>query len=598
MKHTLVLDIEVYKDYFLCMFKSMESGTVMFYEMYDGQPLNRAKVRLNLQSYRIVTFNGINYDMPMLSLALRTQLDTAALKAASDDIITNGLKSWQFEQKYGVVPVPNVDHIDLIEPVPGVKISLKLYGARLHSKRLQDLPIEHTASISPAQRPLLRSYCENDLNTTIDLWRTATDPSDNIIETREALTTEFGLDMRSKSDAQCAEAMIKSRVSALKGEPVYKQVVVPGTSYRYTAPAFVKFKHPSLVAMLADVLAADFVVQPAGNIKLPEQLARVIHLGASNYSMGIGGLHSQETRAAHIGTATTLIRDFDVVSYYPSLIIMCGLSPRNMGAHFQTVYRDFYTRRIAAKKAGNKSVAQTLKIVLNGTFGKLGSVYSAMYSPDLLIQVTVTGQLAMLMLIERMEAASIPVVSANTDGIVMACPVHLESQMHAIVKQWEVDTGLVTEETKYRAIFSRDVNAYLALKANGGYKSKGVVTPSGPNKNPDNDIVAVAVCNFLDMGIPITETILRCTDLRMFLRAKRVTGGGQWGKQYLGRVVRWYRAVGSTTDIRYVTNNRKVGGSDNAMPVMDLPDQFPANIDYDFYLTEASDLLRELGATK
>lgn len=64
----------------------------------------------------------------------------------------------------------------------------------------------------------------------------------------------------------------------------------------------------------------------------------------------------------------------------------------------------------------------TFKIVLNGTFGKLGSKYSFLYSPNLMIQVTITGQLALLMLIEALEAAGISVVSANTDGIVSRCP--------------------------------------------------------------------------------------------------------------------------------------------------------------------------------
>ena len=39
------------------------------------------------------------------------------------------------------------------------------------------------------------------------------------------------------------------------------------------------------------------------------------------------------------------------------------------------------------------------KIQINGSFGKLGSKYSLLYAPDLLLQTTITGQLALLMLI-------------------------------------------------------------------------------------------------------------------------------------------------------------------------------------------------------
>ncbi|KKS65278.1 MAG: hypothetical protein UV34_C0020G0001, partial [Parcubacteria group bacterium GW2011_GWB1_42_6] len=39
-----------------------------------------------------------------------------------------------------------------------------------------------------------------------------------------------------------------------------------------------------------------------------------------------------------------------------------------------------------------------------------------------MIQVTITGQLALLMLIERLELCGVPVISANTDGLVVECP--------------------------------------------------------------------------------------------------------------------------------------------------------------------------------
>jgi hypothetical protein len=597
MKRILVLDLEVYENYFLAMFKSIDTRKVQAFEMLPDQPLDRRRILAILKTFKIVTFNGNNYDMPMLSMAMvgRSNSD---LKSASNAIIERGLKSWQFEQEFGVKPLAMVDHIDLIETVPGVAISLKLYGARMHSERLQDLPIEHNALITPEQHPLLRSYCENDLDTTIDLWAIATNPKDNIIETRERLSAEFGMDMRSKSDAQIAEAMIKISVQRKTGQQVYKPVIAPGTSYKYTAPAWVKFKHPTLQAMFADVLASEFVVKDTGKVELPEALKRNIALGKSKYQMGIGGLHSMEQSVAHVADSMTILRDRDVVSYYPSLILQCGLFPKNMGEHFQSVYQEFFKRRIAAKKAGDKSVAQTLKIVLNGTFGKLGSMYSVLYSPDLMIQVTVTGQLAMLMLIERMEAAGIPVISANTDGVVMACPVMLEPVMLAIVAQWEKETGLETEETQYRALYSRDINNYLALKIGGGYKPKGTLTPAGVGKNPDYEIVNEAVCRFLDKGVPIAETIFHCRDVRKFLRVRRANGGCKWGDQYLGRVARWYRVVGGSTHIEYVTNGNKVGGSDGSMPLMELTGEFPTDIDYGFYLQEATDLLRELGAVQ
>jgi hypothetical protein len=53
-------------------------------------------------------------------------------------------------------------HFDIQEPAPAVMISLKLYGGRLHSKKLQDLPIDPHATLTKDQTEILRKYCVND----------------------------------------------------------------------------------------------------------------------------------------------------------------------------------------------------------------------------------------------------------------------------------------------------------------------------------------------------------------------------------------------------------------------------------------------------
>jgi hypothetical protein len=610
MKHTLVLDIECYRDYFLVGFTRVDTGAVRDYEMFEFQALDHATIVSILKNYRIVTFNGNNYDMPILMLALQlagevsrgdiTALEACQrLKEASDRIIEEQMRSWQFENYYGVKVPGYVDHIDLIEAVPGVQIGLKLYGARLHSKKLQDLPIEPDASISPEQRPVLVLYCRNDRLVTIDLWNKARDPKDDIIETRELVGREFAMDLRSKSDAQMAEAVIKARIQKMNGERVYPQQVRPGTRYRYNPPAFLQFRSQVLKDKLAEIVASEFIVKGDGKIEMPKCLeGAVIEIGDSKFKMGVGGLHSTEKSKAHVASESVLLRDRDVVSFYPKLILQCGLFPENMGVHFQRIYKDFFDRRVAAKKAGNKSVAQTFKIFLNGTFGKLGSRYSVLYAPNLLLQVTVTGQLVLLMMIERMVAAGIPVVSANTDGIVMACPKYLEPTMLEIVAQWERETGLETEETQYAALYSRDVNNYLAVKPDGTTKGKGVFAEPSVMKSPTNDIVGDAVKAALVDRVPVAETVLRCRDVRKFLSVKRVTGGALYDGTYLGKTVRWYRRRNEQRAINYKKNGNQVGGSFGAAPLMDLPDEFPADLDHEFYIAEANDLLREIGAAR
>ena len=114
-----------------------------------------------------------------------------------------------------------------------------------------------------------------------------------------------------------------------------------------------------------------------------------------------------------------------------------------------------------------KTESDGLKIVLNGTFGKLFSKWSILFAPELGIRTTITGQLALLMLIEMMECSGIRVVSANTDGIVLLIPEGMDGIKAQVVQWWEKRTGMEMESTLYRSLHSRDVNNYVAITTDG-----------------------------------------------------------------------------------------------------------------------------------
>jgi hypothetical protein len=589
VKPTAVIDTECYRDYWLLAAKNPATGGVKTFELYEGHPLNVRGLQALLAAYRVITFNGRNYDMPMIALAL-TGADCEVLKAASDRIILEDLKPWEFEAQFEV-RIPRCDHIDLIEVAPG-RASLKLYGGRMHSRRLQDLPIAPDELVGD-RRADIKSYCVNDLDTTIDLADTLRPQ----IELREQMGVEYGMDLRSKSDAQIAEAVIRSQVAHRIGH-VERPIVKPGTTYRYKAPEWLRFADPITREAVRLVADTPFVVRPTGGVEMPAALAdHKVIIGQGVYRMGIGGLHSSETKQAVHADQDYVLADRDVASYYPAIILNNRLAPEHMGDAFLDVYRGIVEKRLAAKHAGNKVVADSLKIVINGSFGKLGSMWSTLYSPNLLIQVTLTGQLALLMLIERLESRGIRVLSANTDGIVIKCHKSKVEWMHSIVWDWERNTGFDTEETEYQSLYSRDVNNYIAIKPDGKVKTKGAYAYPGLAKNPQNLICTRAVIEHLTKGTPLSKTIRESTDIREFLTVRTVAGGGQWAGMYLGKAVRWYYSTGvpSSVLITYRKNGNKVSRSDGSMPLMVLPDRMPTDINYDWYVREAQQMLKDIG---
>lgn len=252
----------------------------------------------------------------------------------------------------------------------------------------------------------------------------------------------------------------------------------------------------------------------------------------------------------------------------------------------------------------HQTQTDSIKLSVNGVFGKLGSRWSVMYAPNLLIQVTLTGQLALLMLIERMEAAGLKVVSANTDGIVMHIHESQYAALEAIRAQWCVESGLKMEETRYKALYSRDVNNYIAIKMDNSVKLKG--SYSNPwndpemaiwrfHKNPMTTICIEAVEKMLTQGRAIEETIRSCTDLTKFVCVRDVKGGAHKDGIFLGKTVRWIFSTEEIGTINYVLSGNNVPETEGARPLMDMPDRLPGDIDYGAYVEKAQSMLFDLG---
>jgi hypothetical protein len=391
----------------------------------------------------------------------------------------------------------------------------------------------------------------------------------------------------------------------------------PGLRFKYRNPAW-----------LAEPFECEFTIAQSGNVELPD--IKPITIGKTTYKMGIGGLHSQESDVSYIANDERCLFDVDVASYYPAIMINQTIEPFHLKGLFGKIYRGWRDDRLKAKHAGDKKTADMLKIVLNGTFGKLFSKYSIFYAPTEGLQVTITGQLALLQLIGELEKCSIPVISANTDGIVLN---PLRSQVWFvldIIERWESLTGFEMERTDYSAVYSRDVNNYIAIKTNGEVKTKGCFAPPEPVggswPSPTAQIVNDAVIAQLTKGIRPEFTIQECKDIRRFVSVRKVTGGGYYShyeplpnkvskkvenilvekfgvefytdalaivkarREYLGKTVRWYYALDTVGHIQN-TKGGLVATTEGCKPLMELPNNLPIDINYQWYIDTANKIL-------
>jgi len=576
-------DVESYPNYFCVCFESVQTGRRVYFE---GTKFNRNKFKWLLNNCTVVSFNGLSYDIHMMIIALlKPEFTEHDLFRVTEELIVHNVKPYKVYQAHGINDreAGVIDHIDLINVAFG-KASLKLYAGRLHAPYMQDLPYEPGTTLNEDEKLNVLWYCFNDLVNTGWLRKDL----HKQLALRETMSAEYGVDLRSKSDAQVAEAVIQSEILKRTGMRAKRPEFNPEQTFKYEAPAFISFQTEQLQRVLREVQELDFGVQEkSGNSITPNYFEKLkITMGRSAYKMGSGGLHSSESCKTYVSTAEVKYIDQDVASYYPRLILNSGYYPEQLGPVFLEIFEDIVERRLKAKREKDKVTDASLKVTINGTFGKLGSRWSIMYAPKLMIQVTVTGQLSLLMLIERLELAGFSVISANTDGLVTEVPTARRAEYDAICKQWEHDTQFELEANEYKALYSRDVNNYIAV-SEGYTKRKGTYRPADISKNPQGEIISDAVVAFLETETPVEDTIKVCTDPRKFIFVQTVKGGAVKDGEFVGKVVRWYHKKGDYTALRYKGSGNKVPKSDGGNPIMELGDQLPSDIDYDFYIRMA-----------
>lgn len=260
----------------------------------------------------------------------------------------------------------------------------------------------------------------------------------------------------------------------------------------------------------------------------------------TSYTIATGGLHSNEIPSVYIENSDSIIVDRDVASYYPNMIRSLKVCQKHLipKAWFRiadTIVDERLEHKHLAKDKSldvterdkHATAAACLKIVANaGIFGKMGSEKSFLCDKKAMYQVTINGQLFLLMLIEKLELAGIHVISANTDGIVTIAPRELEQTADDICHWWEKHLGLELEFTYYTKYVTEGVNSYLTVKRGGSSKFKGRMNPKmfleDLSKGYNSPIVAKCVTEYFINGTPVMETLRNAKSILDFCRTQNV----------------------------------------------------------------------------
>ena len=217
-----------------------------------------------------------------------------------------------------------------------------------------------------------------------------------------------------------------------------------------------------------------------------------------------------------------IIRNFDVASYYPHLMTICGYTSRNIPS--PEVFENVLEQRMKAKAAGDKATANALKLVVNTTYGAMLNQYNDLFDPLMGRSVCITGQLFLLEMAQNLyqNVEDLVIVQLNTDGVMIEFYEDQYEEVLAIVNEWQSRTGFELEEDSVALIAQKDVNNYVEVQPNGFVKTKGGylvrgIAPAGAfNVNNNACIVATALKEYFVNGTPVEETINGCNDIFQF----------------------------------------------------------------------------------
>lgn len=193
-----------------------------------------------------------------------------------------------------------------------------------------------------------------------------------------------------------------------------------------------------------------------------------VTLCGTKHTIASGGIHAAEPRCHY-----DKVLYFDVSGYYNLIMILLDLLPRTMPKESREKYIYMYHEQLRLKKI-NPVKRGVYKTILLAVFGAMMNKYTDFYDPQNGSLVTITGELFIVDLLEKLEGL-VHVVQSNTDGI-MLVPFDWndEDKVIKIVEEWEARTGFVIKKEKVYNLWQRDVNCYCCMK-DGKVEAKGEI---------------------------------------------------------------------------------------------------------------------------
>jgi hypothetical protein len=615
----IIYDTEVFPNCYLFCAIDADTGDKVSFEISDYRDdwvelrLFMQQVKLSSQNSSTIGFNNLAFDYPILHAVLNSRPNPKAIYEMAQAIISAD-NAWTFTVRLSdcwasqidLYRIPQIDlyrihHFDNKARMT----SLKALEFNMRLDNIEDLPFPVGTRLTREQIGVVRDYCWNDVSATVEFYKHSVEK----INFRRKLTEKYGFSFSNFSDVKIGKEIFRLSLEAA-GVECYikdqngrqpKQTLRTNIALKDCIPDYVRFFSSGFKSVLENIRATR-IVQTKGAFDL------AVPLDGLEYRFGTGGIHASVENQSFIADEQSMILDVDVTSLYPSIAIENRYYPKHLGPKFVEVYRSLREQRMRYPKGTPEN--DMLKLALNGVYGASNDPYSIFYDSLFTMQITITGQLIIAMLVESLlTVPSLKIIQANTDGITMKFDRDEQWLVNSLCEDWEKTTRLSLEKVEYERIHIADVNSYIARTVGGKVKRKGRYEHNVEwHQNASALVVPKVAEKVLLDGVPIKETVENWPDKMDFMcrvkvpRSSRLVIGYGWAELPLENMQRYYvsRKGGQLVKImpplpKNPDHERRIGvcSGYNVCPCNKIGDAvFP--VDFDWYIKEVEKLVLPL----
>lgn len=616
-----LMDVEVFVNFFLVTFENFVTGEKYMFEISDRKNQIHefvSFVKTIKKTDFCVTFNGIHYDgviifyivMNYNTLSLLSGDEIAfRIKDVSDTIITSQSEEFPrrlFPYKYHRSWC-DVDLFMLLwskELRRAKAVSLKKLGIQLGYPVVQDLPYHYNKRLSFDEMDNVIIY--NSIHD-IGITRLLLNAALREVKLRSDIKTHYGIPCMSWDAPKIASKLLGKFYSQFTGDTDYEnkrtfrdkielnKIILPAISLKaeYKNVSFLELLKTRTVKSTKEISYSLYFQNPDGS-----------YLKSDVKS---GGLHGISFRGKIEEDRDNIIVDYDIQSFYPSMIIAHNFIPGHLDKRFLDIYKTIKDERLEAKEKGDKIKADTYKLMLNSSFGMMGNNYSWLKDEQAILSVTLNGQLFLLMATEKLIEYGANVIYQNTDGITVRIKRNQEEGCTKILKDLGDSFGFIWEVAYYKSLILRDVNNYIAIKRDNSTKTKGIfVTKPELGNSSDMLIIPIALEAYYSKNTPPEVFIPKYLEdnpndgIYAFCSSQKVAKSYVvvWGGELQQQINRYYVCK----EGKYLYKQRN-GGSNAIMKGIPIKiynnhnGTNPDDIDVQWYINECRKVIEEISPT-